>query len=781
MLQSHGLQLGELPECYNLQRPDLVRQIHTEYARAGAMILSTNTFGANAYKLKCAPYSVKEIVTAGVKLAQEAGAPYGCLTALDIGPIGELLQPMGSLSFQRAYDIFKEAVEGCQADLIILETMTDLAELRAAVLAAKENSKLPIFATMTFEHNEDKKAMRTFLGVSPKEAALVLDGLGVDALGVNCSLAPGELVEIVRLMADYTDLPLIAKPNAGLPNLCSNDYDLSPAQFAADMGSLVDLGVSVVGGCCGTTPAYIASLKRELEQHPFRLRATKAPQTAVCSATETVVIDGVKIIGERLNPTGKKLLKEALRTGNTDYILKTAIDQIEAGADILDINVGLPELDERAVMVTNLQALQGFISCPLQIDSSSKEVIEAALRTYVGKAIVNSVNGEEKVLDEILPVVKKYGACVVGLTLNENGIPATAQGRYAIARHILEKALAYGIPKENVLIDCLTLTASAQQEAVVETLQAIRLVKEGLGLKTVLGVSNISFGLPQRELVNATFLTLALAAGLDLPIVNPSVKSVTDAILCFNLLTNRDQGCRTFMEYSQPPVSSGVAPAVDTTVGAVGDTATLLFSAVKQGLREEARAHCRALLKEKDSIAIVNEVLIPALDVVGDAFGNGTLFLPQLILSAQAVEGAFEEIKAALATAPATRGTILLATVKGDIHDIGKNIVRVLLESYGFLILDLGKDVEGEVIVEAVKHHQPFLVGLSALMTTTVKNMALTIQLLHEQCPHCKIVVGGAVLTDDYAKKIGADYYAKDAKATVDIANRLVDAYTDLA
>ncbi|MEG1953058.1 MAG: homocysteine S-methyltransferase family protein [Hydrogenoanaerobacterium sp.] len=782
MLQKNGLKLGELPEAYNIEKPDLIKKISTAYAKAGAMVLSTNTFGANAHKLKNSPYSVKEIIAAGVKITKEVAAKYGCLTALDIGPIGEMLQPLGSLSFDNAYAIFKEQIETCEADLIIIETMTDLNEMRAAVLAAKENSKLPVFCMMTFEKNTAKKEMRTFLGVSPKEAALVLEGLGADAVGVNCSLAPTELVEIVRLFAEYTRLPIIAKPNAGLPNLNSNDYDLSPSQFAADASALLDAGASVIGGCCGTTPEYISMLKAELQKHKFKQREQALPVTAVCSATETVVIDGVKIIGERLNPTGKKLLKEALRTGDTDYILKTAIGQVDAGADILDINVGLPDIDEMAVMTANIKALQGFVSCPLQIDSANKDVIEAALRVYNGKAIVNSVNGEDKVLDDILPIVKKYGACVVGLTLNQDGIPATANERYLIAKHILDKALEYGIKKENVIIDCLTLTASAQQSGALETLSAIKLVKEKLGLKTVLGVSNISFGLPQREIINASFLTMAMSAGLDLPIVNPNVKSVTDAVFCFNVLSNRDKNCTDFIAYSNKfssenlPLKAALTTSPSLNIGGNKEnlsTAELLFNAVKLGLRDDAKAGCEALLKQEKPMSIIDGVLIPALDAVGTDFGNGTLFLPQLILSAQAVEGAFEIIKNKISASPATKGKIVLATVKGDIHDIGKNIVKVLLESYGFTVIDLGKDVAFEAVIEAVKVNKPFLIGLSALMTTTVKNMETTIKMLKEQFPKCKILVGGAVLTAEYAKKISADFYANDAKESVDIANRL--------
>ncbi|MEG1981131.1 MAG: homocysteine S-methyltransferase family protein [Clostridia bacterium] len=772
MLQKNGLKLGVPPESFNITHPEIIKKITTDYAKAGALVLTTNTFGANSHKLLKSGYSVKEIITSATQITREVANEYGAFVAQDIGPIGEMLKPVGSLSFEDAYEIIKEQVENTTADIIIIETMTDLNEMRAAVLAAKENTNLPIFCMMTFEQSEDKKAMRTFLGVSPSEMGIVLESLAVDAIGVNCSNAPTEVVEIIKTLKKVTNLPIIAKPNAGLPNINSNDYDLSPEDFAKDMGKLLDVGATIVGGCCGTTPLYIELLKKELDKRTFQKSPLKILPPTVCSSTKTVTINKVCIIGERLNPTGKKLLKEALRSGNTDYILKTAVAQEDAGADILDINVGLPDIDEKKVMITNINALEGVISCPLQIDSSSSEVIEFALRAYNGKAIVNSVNGEDKVLDSILPIVKKYGALVIGLTLNEKGIPPLAKDRFKIAEHILNKALSFGIKKENVIIDCLTLTVSAEQKAAAETVLAIKMVKEKLGLKTVLGVSNISFGLPNREAINSSFLTLALNAGLDLPIVNPNIKSITDSIMTYNILTCKDENCLDFISYSNK-----FTDKIDTSKNVLKDstdTKTLLFNAVTKGLKDEAKTYCKELLETTDSMKIVNEILIPALDVVGEQFGNGTLFLPQLLLSAMAVEASFDIIKTTIKKSPSVKGKIILATVKGDIHDIGKNIVKILLENYGYTVIDLGKDVDYQVVLDAVSLHKPFLIGLSALMTTTACNMKTTVMLLKEKFPDCKIVVGGAVITKDYAEKIGADFYAKDAKNTVDIANSLI-------
>lgn len=778
MLQKNGLKLGELPENFNIINPDLIEKIHTEYAVAGANIISTNTFGANSHKLQGSQYSVEEIIKASIVIANKVSDKYNCLTALDIGPIGEMLEPNGSLSFEGAYDIFKEqVVNSGGADLIIIETMTDLSEMRAAVLAVKENSNLPVFCTMTFEPEEENCMARTFLGVSPREMAIVLDGLNVDAVGVNCSLAPSQLKNIVKTFINYTNLPIIVKPNAGLPNLNSDEYDVSKEQFSKDIGVLLEMGVQIVGGCCGTTPEYIAQISDEFKKRKFIKRDKIDAITAVCSATEYVPIDKIRIVGERLNPTGKKLLKEALRNSDIDYILKTALTQIEAGADILDVNVGIPDIDEKAVMVDVVNALQGFLSKPLQIDSSNKDVIESALRAYNGKSIVNSVNGEDEVLDEILPIIKKYGACVIGLTLDKNGIPKTAKQRFEIAKHILEKAEFYGIKKTDVIIDCLTLTASAEQEGVNETLKAIKLVKENLGLKTTLGVSNISFGLPNRELVTSVFLTLALQYGLDLPIVNPNIKSITDSIYTFNMLKNNDKNCTEYIEYCNKYVETlstqlHSKPKIND-MKILSTPEKILSNAIKTGLKNEAGKCCEILLKTTDSMVIVNDILLPALDEVGELFGKGKLFLPQLILSAQSVETAFDIIKSDIKSKPISRGKIILATVKGDIHDIGKNIVKVILQNYGFTVIDLGKDVQFDLILDTVEKHKPILIGLSALMTTTVKNMETTIKLLKDRFPNCKIAVGGAVLTESYSRKIGADFYAKDAKVTADIAKSL--------
>ncbi len=766
MLQQKGMQPGSIPELLNLQKPQWIEEIHTSYLQSGAHVVYANTFGANRYKLEGTGYSVKEVIEAGVSIAKRAAQKFQGLAALDLGPIGQLLEPTGSLSFDEAYDIFREQVvagRDAGADLIVIETITDLSEARAAVLAAKENSHLPVLCTMTFERN-----LRTFTGCCPSSMALCLQGLGVDALGINCSLGPDEIVPLVEELFQWTTLPIIAKPNAGLPDPGSSHYDISPDQFAASMAKLGEMGVKILGGCCGTTPQYIRQIKECLASvQPHRPMA-RIP-AAVCSASRTVPIDRARIIGERINPTGKKLFKEALRRQDVDYILTQALQQVGAGADILDVNVGLPDIDERQMMVRAVKALQGVVDAPLQIDSTKADVLEAALRVYNGKAIVNSVNGEEKSLDTILPLVKKYGAAVVGLTLDENGIPKTARQRLNIAKKILDRALSLGIRREDVYIDCLTLTASAEQAAVQETLQALRLVKQELGLKTVLGVSNISFGLPNRGLVNSTFLAMALMSGLDLPILNPNVEAMTGAVRAYHVLMNVDKDSKEFIEaYGSMEASKPAAPAASTMD---------LIYAVKNGLKTEAASVTQDMLRETDAMDVVNGYLIPALDETGADFEKGTIFLPQLIQSAGAAQAAFEVIKNHLASSGGTsvdKGTIVLATVKGDIHDIGKNIVKVLLENYGYTVIDLGRDVECQAVVDAAIQYQAPLVGLSALMTTTLQSMEDTIALLHSQNVPCKIMVGGAVLTPDYAQKIGADFYAKDAKQSVDIAKTVL-------
>lgn len=761
MLQNAGLEAGAAPELLNIDKPELIEDIHRKYVEAGSQIVYANTFGANRYKLK--NNSVKEIISAGISIAKKACGKKA-LVALDIGPIGQLLEPSGTMTFEEAYDIFKEQIiAGESADVIVFETMTDLYELKAAVLAAKENSRQPIVCTMTFEENR-----RTFTGCCVSSMALLLNGLGVDAVGINCSLGPSQLIPICKELLEWTDMPVVLKPNAGLPDPVTGKYDVSPEEFAEQMKYAASCGGKIFGGCCGTTPEYISALKKALDGTEVRRRKA-LPRSAVCTPSRTVVIDRPRIIGERINPTGKKLFKEALRNNDTGYILNQAIEQIRAGADILDVNVGLPEIDEKAMMIKAVKEIQSVTDAPLQIDSTIPEVLEAALRIYNGKPIVNSVNGEESSLETVLPLVKKYGAAVVGLTLDKNGIPPKAEQRFAIAEKILKRAMYYGIPKEDVFIDCLTLTASAEQEAVMETLRALGRVKKELGLKTVLGVSNISFGLPNRPLINQNFLTMALTYGLDLPIINPNVDAMTGAVRAYKLLANIDKNSFDF-------IAAYNSAAVQKTENKDENNISLEY-AVENGLKDESAKATAELVKTADPMEIINGALIPALDKAGEQFEKGTIFLPQLILTAGAAQAAFGVIREKMISensSPVSKGKIVLATVKGDIHDIGKNIVKVLLENYGYTVIDLGKDVPCEEVVRAALEHRVKLVGLSALMTTTLKSMEETIRLLRESGSECKVVVGGAVLTPEYAEKIGADFYAKDAKETCDIAKRIV-------
>ena len=769
MLQARGLKPGGSPEAMNIESPDVLTQIHSEYLNAGSDIVYANTFGGNRYKLAECGYSVREVAFAAMANAKKAVELSGktAYVAHDIGPIGQLLEPTGTLSFEEAYDIFREQVElseAAGADLIVFETMSDLYELKAAILAAKENSSLPVICTMTFEEN-----MRTFTGCPISAMALTAEGLGADAVGVNCSLGPDELLPIVEELSKWTKLPIIFKPNAGLPDPVTNLYNVDPDDFAESIAKSVDLGVKIFGGCCGTNPDYIRAVKNVLSDKRYKKPAVKIP-SAICSATETVVIDQPRIIGERINPTGKKLFKAALMRGDIDYILGQAIEQIHAGADILDVNVGLPDIDEKGMMIKAVKAIQGVADVPLQLDSTIPEVMEAALRCYNGKPIVNSVNGEEKSLSTVLPLVKKYGAAVVGLTLDENGIPKTADKRFEIAERILNRALEYGICREDVFIDCLTLTASAEQEGVMETVNALHRVKTELGLHTVLGVSNISFGLPNRELVNCNFLAMALSNGLDLPIINPNVASMTGAVRAYKLLTAIDKNSVEFIgAYGGDQPAKAAQP--------VKSSEMTLDYAIENGLKSEGAKITEQLLETTDSMTIVNEMLIPALDKAGDRFEKGKIFLPQLILAASVAQAAFEVIRRKMIeanSAPVSKGKVILATVKGDIHDIGKNIVKVLLENYGFEVIDLGRDVEYEAVLNAAVENNVKLVGLSALMTTTLKSMEETIALLRKNNVDCKVVVGGAVLTPEYAEKIGADFYAKDAKETVDIAKKVL-------
>ena len=777
MLQKNGLIPGHCPETLCLTDPEQVTAIHSAYIEAGAQVIYANTFGANRYKLKKSGEPVKKVIAAAVKCARTAVNGSEARVALDIGPIGQLLEPYGTLAFEEAYDMFREMmVAGMQAgaDLIVIETMTDLYEVKAAVLAAKENTQLPIFVTMTFEQNG-----RTFTGCSVEAMAATLEGLGVDAMGVNCSLGPRELRPIVERLCAATRLPIIVKANAGLPDPATGEYSISSSEFAALMEEYVDLGVAVMGGCCGTTPEYIREIVNRTEGKIPAPRMVNL-EALVCSPTETVYINGVRVIGERINPTGKKRFKQALIEGDMDYILHQAVEQADAGAHILDVNVGLPEIDEPQMMVRVVKAIQSVTDLPLQIDSSDPEAIEAGLRVVNGKAIVNSVNGEQAVLDRILPIAKKYGAAVVGLTMDANGIPPKAEERFAIAERILHAAGAHGIAKEDVFIDCLTLTVSAEQDKAVEILRAMKMVHDRLGLHCVLGVSNISFGLPRRNLITTGFLTLAMAHGLDLPIINPNSVEVMNAIRVFNVLYNRDRNAEAYIEAcmnmpEETPKTAAIAkPAKASQTGDVHP----LMGAIAKGLKEDAAHRTQQLLDGgMTELDVVNTLLIPALDLVGDRFERGEIFLPQLINAAGAAQEAFERIKASIAARGAesvSKGKIIVATVKGDIHDIGKNIVKTILENYGYQVLDLGRDVPIETVVETAVNQDVRLIGLSALMTTTLGSMEQTIRALRESGHACKVWVGGAVLTPDYAEKIGADFYARDAKESVDIARKVL-------
>lgn len=767
MLQKENLDVGRVPEVLNITHPQVVQRIQTAYIDAGADIICTCSFGVNKYKIEGCGYTVEELMKAAVKNAREAAEGTDTKIGLDIGPIGRLLEPNGSLSFEEAYEIFKLQVEaGSDADVILIETMTDLYEMKAAVLAAKENAELPIIATMSFEANQ-----RTFTGTEVRAMALTLEGLGVDAIGMNCSLGPAEFKPLIEELSKWTTLPIVSKANAGLPNPATGEYDVEAEQFAKLTADLIPHGVKAVGGCCGTTPAFIKAIHEAFEGKKYCRQNPNIP-AAVCTPEKTIIIDQPRIIGERINPTGKKKLKEALKNGDMDYVLTQAADQIRDGAEILDVNAGVPGIDEKSVIVNIVKALQGITDAPLQIDSGDPEVIEAALRVYSGKAIVNSVNGEEKSLASILPLVKKYGAAVVGLTLDEDGIPKTKEKRIEIAERILSRALALGIPRKDVYIDCLTLTVSAEQENAAGTLEAIKYVKEELGLKTVLGVSNISFGLPNRSIINHNFLQMALTCGLDLPIMNPGSPEMMQAVAVYKLIMNIDKGSMAYIKnYSGEVVTSTVSG--NPTSAEKPQQESEVEYAINNGLGAKCRELIEKELDSREPLDVINNTLIPILDRAGKDFEAGITFIPQLMLCASTAQQAFDVIKEkieAAGTEQVSRGTIVMATVKGDIHDIGKNIVKVILENYGYDIIDLGKDVEPQRVVDAVKEKDVKLVGLSALMTTTLHSMAETIRLLKTAAPECKIMVGGAVLTEDYALEIGADFHVKDAKESADAA-----------
>lgn len=779
MLQQNGLPTGLQPEYFNLTHPAIVTGIHEAYVAAGADIVTANTFQANRHKLPQA--QLPEIIHAAINLAKASGAPF---VAYDMGPIGALMAPYGTLSFDEAYEIFKEqvllAVEA-GADLVILETMSDLLETKAALLAIKENSNLPVFVTMTYQADG-----RTFVGTDPVTATLTLQGLGADAVGLNCSLGPKELLPLVTEILAVAKVPVVVQANAGLPEMVAGQtvYPISVAEYTSYVTEMLRQGVRIVGGCCGTTPAFIADLRQTLanEFASGPVATTPTSVTAVTSGSQTVRLDQVTVIGERLNPTGKKRLKEAIRQEDFGYILKEAIDQVNAGAAILDVNMGLPEIDEAAMMVQAVGQLQGVVNVPLQIDSSSVAAIEAGARVYNGRPLINSVNGKPETMAAIFPIVKKYGAVVLGLALDEKGIPETAAGRVAIARRIIETAARYGIPKEDVLIDPLVLTASAQQAQVQITLDTLRLLKEELGVCTVAGVSNVSFGLPNRPLLNATFLAAAIASGLDAAIINPLSQPMMATIHAMRVINGQDQEAATFiakkdelalMATELPGSTASKQPAATATTAPTAKDS--LKTMILQGRKDETPAKTKALLAQYTPLEIVNQEFIPALDEVGANFEAGSLFLPQLMQSAEAVKRAQAVLKDHLASqseASPNQGKILLATVAGDIHDIGKNIVKMMLENYGFQVVDLGKDVPIEKVVATIREQEIQLVGLSALMTTTVQNMKATIAAVREAGLDCTFMVGGAVLNEEYREFVGADYYAKDALASVTIAQQ---------
>lgn len=773
MLQQKGLAAGELPEAWNLEHPSSIREIHQAYLDAGCDIVTANTFGANAVKLKGTGIAVRETVGQAVRLAKEAAASCGrqAFVAMDIGPTGKLLRPLGDLGFEEAYEAFREAAlcgEEAGADLILIETMSDTYEAKAAVLAAKETA-LPVFATMIF----DERGKLLTGGDIPAAVAL-LEGLGADAIGFNCGLGPEQMIRFLPELLETASVPVMVTPNAGLPRSEAGKtvFDVSPAAFAASMAQIAKVGAWLLGGCCGTTPEHIAAMLdacRAIAPVPFE----KKNRTVVSSYTHAVSFgDRPVLIGERINPTGKSRFKQALRDNDLDYILREGLTQQQNGAHILDVNTGLPEIDEKEMMCRAVTGLQGVTDLPLQIDTSDPATMEAALRLYNGKPLINSVNGKEESMRAIFPLMKKYGGVAIALVLDENGIPDTAEGRLAVAEKIVKTAEAYGIDRKDIIVDALAMTISAGQEAAAVTLKTLSLVREKLGLYTSLGVSNISFGLPQRENINAAFFTMALQNGLSAAIINPNSQAMMKAYDAYCALNGTDVQCMDYIaKYSgQKAEAAPVSGAVS------------LCDAIRKGLKESAGEAAREALKTRLPLQIIHDDLVPALDQVGLGFEKGTIFLPQLLMSAEAAKSAFEVLRESLGSVPDSqrkKDKIVLATVKGDIHDIGKNIVKVLLENYNYDVIDLGKDVAPETIVQTASKQCVNLVGLSALMTTTVVSMEETIRLLREKAPGCKVMVGGAVLTQDYANQIGADFYSKDAMGSVRYANSLFPGHSD--
>ena len=771
MLQNKGLKLGEIPELFNMTHPEMIEDIHKAYLEAGCQFITTNTFGANRYKIEKTDYTVEQIITKAIEIARCAKADYpDTYIALDVGSTGKLLKPVGDVSFEESYEIFKEqmiAGEKAGADVILIETFTDLYELKAAVLAAKENTSLPILCTMSFEENG-----RTFFGTSLESMVLMLEGLGVKALGINCSLGPRQLKPIVEKLTKLAHIPILLQPNAGLPIMDGERmyYDITAEEFASLMVEFANMGVSILGGCCGTNPEFIKKTVEATKNLPYTM-PNNPRKSGICSASKAVYFDDVRVIGERLNPTGKKPLQAALRVENMDFVVREALNQVEQGAHILDINMGMPDMDEVSLLRKAVMEVQGAINLPLQIDSSNVEALEQAVRIYNGKPLINSVNGKKESIEHILPIAKKYGAAILGLALDERGIPETAEERFKVAEHIVEKALELGIPKEDIFIDCLVVTASAQQALVKETLKAVRMVKENLGVKTVLGVSNVSFGLPQRPIINRNMLAMALMQGLDAPIMNPGDKGMMETVASYRVLMGLDEDSKDYIE------QYGSVQSTPLTASSSDSKEITLYVAILKGLKEEAKEATLKLLEETKPLEIIEKHIVPALNEVGELYEKQTIFLPQLIKSAEGAKSAFDILRSKMVQVKEEKSgdktKVILATVFGDIHDIGKNIVKVIMENYNFEVIDLGKDVPKEAVLEAVKKWQVKIVGLSALMTTTVSSMKETIDLLKQEAPQVKVIVGGAVLTRELAEYVGADFYAKDAMETVRIAGSI--------
>lgn len=777
MLQKYGMKGGEIPELLNMTNPDMIKGIHAEYLKAGANIITTNTFGANPLKFNALAAPLDVIIAAAIgnarKAINECETDNPHFIAFDIGPTGRLMEPIGDLSFDKAYDAFRriaKTAETAGADLVIIETMSDTLEAKAAVLAVKENTSLPVFLTMTFD-----ETFKTLTGADVHVMSAMFEGLGVDCLGINCGLGPDQIGKMIEELSKISSIPIMAQPNAGLPQIENGKtvYNVTPGRFAEESEKMAKLGASVLGGCCGTTPEHIEALVQKCGG--FKPVVEEKDFTVAASYSKAVYLDNRPvIIGERINPTGKKKFKEALRNGDIDYILNEAFKQKDAGAHILDINVGLPEINECEMMEKAVKAVSAAVNLPLQIDSSDPVTIERALRIYNGKPMVNSVNGKKESMDAILPIVQKYGGVLVGLCLDEEGIPPKAEDRVRIASEIADEASKYGIKKKNLVMDALTLTISAQQKESAETIKALHMIKNELGIKTVLGVSNISFGLPRREIVNGTFFALALYNGLDACIINPCADAMMNSYRAYRALACIDTDCTDYIAAYAGTKSETTVIRADAAAAEPEEKHERLFDIIVKGLRDQSYEETKKLLETKDSMDIINGILIPALDAVGKQFEVGRMFLPQLMMSAETVKNSFDAVKEKIissGTNQESKGKIALATVKGDIHDIGKNIVRVLLENYGFDVYDLGKDVPPEDIVSCMKENDIHLCGLSALMTTTVISMEETIKAIRAAGLDAKVWVGGAVLTQEYADMIGADKYCKDALSSVNYAN----------